>query len=169
MAFASVALCAQVLRVFTRHFWDQKSRFPLKLYSIDAEAFRANLQAHVTTMAPLGFNVHALRLLAGRDVTSLMGPPEALQARMRELRAFFHPWGDELAHGLAHTGITHACLPAVAQDQQPGLSARLATGQAAVSQLHKAVLAGPQGWSWATLEQLEAHMADACGVGPLRH
>ena len=94
--------------------------------------FRANLQAHVTTMAPLGFNVHALRLLADRDVISLIGPPEALEARIRELRAFFHPWGDELAHGLAHTRITHACLPAVAQDQQPGLSARLATGQAAV-------------------------------------
>ena len=95
---------------------ERSAMFRLALCTREPEAFRANLHAHVTTMLPLGFNAHALGVLASRDLRLFLSTPQALAARFNMLREVFGPAADELAADIRRTGITPACLPAVAHD-----------------------------------------------------
>ena len=112
----------------------------LALCIADPETFRANLLAHVDDVAQLGFNAHALGLLASRHLPTVMGTPQALADRFVMLRALFHPCGDELidADGLRRTNITAECLPAVIR-----ATGSVTAESASISRLHKAMLAGP--------------------------
>ena len=88
----------------------------LAICTREPETFRANLRAHVDTMGPLGFNAHALGVLASRNLHLFLSTPQALAARFGMLREVFGPAADELAADIRRTGITPACLPAVAHD-----------------------------------------------------
>ena len=114
----------------------------LMLCIADPAGFRSRLRAHVATMAPLGFNAHALGLLAVQDVSLLTGTTAALAAQYAMLRAFFQPWSDELVTDLhGGSGITQACLPAVPQDLLAALPLA-APETAPVTRLHAAMLSG---------------------------
>ena len=136
----------------------------LTFCSRDPEQFRAHLQAHLAAMEPLGFNAHALGVLAARNPHIILAPPEALAARYKMLRGVFGAAADELVRGtLSHTGITPACLPAVAHDTLD--AAERAKAGSAISCLHKAILSGPNavmGWS---PEGLEAHLRTLVAAG----
>ena len=129
--------------------------------------FRLRLRKHVATMAPLGFNVRALGLLAEREPYLVLGSTDALAARFVMLRDAFQPWSDELAQDLSRTNITGECLPAVARNAPPPTLATLAAAseRGRCSLVHKAMLAGPTsvlGW---TREGLQAHMRTLVAVG----
>ena len=121
----------------------------LVLCSTDPTAFRAKLQAHIDTMEPLGFNAHALGVMAARNLHLFLGSPQDLAARYVMLRKAFAPWGDELADSINRTAITSSCLPAVATSIADGNALSIKTtqrsatsGPATISCLHKAMLAG---------------------------
>ena len=66
------------------------------MITCDPPAFRANLGAHVAAMPSLGFNAHALAVLAARYPYAVLGSPDALAAHYAMLREVFHPWGTGL-------------------------------------------------------------------------
>ena len=122
----------------------------LVLCSTDPTAFRAKLQAHIDTMEPLGFNAHALGVMAARNLHLFLGCPQVLAARYVMLRKAFALWGDELADSINRTKIPNTCLPAVAISIADGNARSIKTtqrsatsGPATISCLHKAMLAGP--------------------------
>ena len=130
----------------------------------DPEWFRANLHAHVTVMGGLGFNAHALGVLASRNPIRIMTAPDSLAARYTMLRGAFGPAADELYRGtLSRTGITPACLPAVAHDM-PDATERSKAGSA-ISCLHKAILSGPSDVMRWSPEGLEAHLRTLVAAG----
>ena len=138
----------------------------LTLCSTDPTAFRANVRAHVNTMAHHGFNAHALGVLASRDISLFLNPPQDLADRYVMLRELFAPWGDALADDLRHTKITSECLPAAA------LSALVTTGDCsatsdrlAISRLHKLVLSGPVSVLQLTRTRLQEQMATLVAAG----
>ena len=136
------------------------------LCSADPAAFRANLQEHVHTMALLGFNVYALGILATRDIYLFIGTPDALSAHVAMLRNFFRPWGDELAIDISQTKITSLCLPAVALDtMHVSQHSAATTHHKPISQLHKAVLAGPLSLLKCTPARLEEQMRTLVAAG----
>ena len=109
---------------------------------VDPATFRFRVRAHVATMAPLGFNAHALGLLAVRDVSLLTGTTAALAAQYAMLRGFFQPWSDELVTDLhGRSGITPACLPAAPHDLLATLPSA-ALEAAPITRLHAAMLSG---------------------------
>ena len=108
----------------------------------DPAGFRSRLRAHVATMTPLGFNAHALGLLAVQDVSLLTGTTVSLASQYVMLRAIFQPWSDELVTDLhGGSGITQACLPAVPHDLLAALPLA-APETAPVTRLHAAMLSG---------------------------
>ena len=130
-------------------------------------AFRTQLRAHVATMAPFGFNAHALGVLAAREPYAVLGSTNALAAQFAMLREVFQPWGDELAQDLGKTAITQECLPAVARDAPPPTPSTLAAAskRGQCSLVHKAMLAGPvQVLKW-TREGLKTNMRTLVGAG----
>ena len=130
-------------------------------------AFRTQLRAHVATMAPLGFNEHALGVLAARRPYTILGSPEALAAQYTMLRDVFQPWSDELAQDLRRTDITQECLPAVARDASPPAPTALlvASKRGPCSLVHKAMLAGPVPMLMWTQEGLEEHVRTLVAAG----
>ena len=143
--------CVQVARAVTRHI-DRYQISPgsqLVPCSTDPVVMRAKLRAHVEAMAPLGFNAHALGVLASRSLHLFLGSPQDLAARYVMLRKAFAPWGDQLADSINRTAITSSCLPAVATSIADGNALSIKTtqrsafsGSAPISCLHKAILAG---------------------------
>ena len=130
----------------------------------DPEWFRANLLAHVTVMGALGFNAHALGVLVSRIPIRIMTAPDSLAARYTMLRGAFGPAADELARGtLSRTGITPACLPAVAHDMLD--AAERSKAGSAISCLHKAILSGPSDVMRWSPEGLEAHLRKLVAAG----
>ena len=118
------------------------------------EEFDNLLCAHVATMGPLGFNAHALGVMATRNLHLFLVAPQALEAHIAMLRDVFGPFADELADDIRRTDITPACLPAVAHTASNSSGADQ-SGQS-ISCLHKACLAGPDNvmrWSRWRLEQ----------------
>ena len=117
-------------------------------------------------MAPLGFNAHALGLLAKRSCHAIVGQPQALAAHVTMLRSHFHPWGDALADDISKTKITALCLPAVAPDTMRVIKAgsELPVGSQ-VSQLHRAVLVGPSDLLRYTAPGLRKHMRTLVAAG----
>ena len=105
----------------------------------------ANLRAHVATMVPLGYNAHALGVLAARHPYLILGSPEASAAQFAMPREVFQPWSDELAQDLSRTVITQECLPALAKDADLPTATALAAAskRGLCSLVHKAMLAGP--------------------------
>ena len=67
-------------------------------------------------MEPLGFNAHALGVLATRHLMLILGKPQALAERYAMLRDVFGSCADELADDISRTDITPKCLPAIAHD-----------------------------------------------------
>ena len=67
--------CVQISRGLKRHISTMANSpgYKLALCTRAPEAFRANLHAHVATMGPLGFNAHALGVLASRNLSPLPG------------------------------------------------------------------------------------------------
>ena len=130
-------------------------------------AFRIQLHAHVATMAPLGFNEHALGVLAARKPYTILGSPEALAAQYTMLREVFQPWSDELAQNLGRTDITQECLPAVARDASPPAPTALlvVAKRGPCSLVHKAMLAGPVSMLQWTQEGLEEHVRKLVAAG----
>ena len=130
-------------------------------------AFRNQLRAHVATMAPIGFNEHALGVLAARKPYTILGSPEALAAQYTMLRDVFQPWSDELAQDLGRTDITQECLPAVARDASPPAPTALlvASKRGPCSLVHKAMLAGPVPVLQWTREGLEEHVRTLVAAG----
>ena len=114
-------------------------------------------------MGLLGFNAHALGVLATRNLHLFLAAPQALEAHIAMLRDVFGPCADELADDIRHAGITSACLPAVAHDASTTSGAE-ESGQS-ISCLHKACLAGPidvMQWSrW----RLEQHLHNLVATG----
>ena len=139
----------------------------IPLITCDPPDFRANLCAHVATMSPLGFNAHALALLAARYPYTVLGSPDALAAHYTMLRNVFHPCGDGIAQDLSKTVISWECLPAVAKDADPPTSTALAAAskRGLCSLVHKAMLAGPIDMLRWTREGLEAHMRTLVPAG----
>ena len=125
------------------------------------------LRKHVATMAPLGFNEHALGVLAARAPYAILGSTDALAAQFAMLRKVFQPWSDELVQDLSRTDITRECLPAVARDAPPPARTTLAAAseRGHCSLVHKAMLAGPAEVLCWTREGLEAHMRTLVAVG----
>ena len=78
------------------------------------------------------------------------------------LREVFGPAADELAADIRRTGITPACLPAVAHDVA---ECHDAAADSAMSCLHKAVLAGPADIMQWTQEGLEEHLRRLVAAG----
>ena len=146
-------MCMQIASALTQHIklisttsTVTNRGHQLALCSYHPADFRANLREHVATMAPLGFNAHALGVLAARHLSLFLGTPQALAAQYTMLRSVFHPWSDELADSVGKSIITPACLPAVVPDSEAACAMRQygpTPGKAPISQLHKAVLAGP--------------------------
>ena len=140
----------------------------LALCSADPADFRANVREHVAAMEPLGFNSHALGVLAVRRLFLFLGTPQALAAQYAMLRSFFHPCSDELAVSVARAIITPACLPAVAPDSEAARAVPQrgpASGMAPISQLHKAVLAGPDSLLLCTRDGLQTHTRTLIAAG----
>ena len=135
----------------------------LALFVRNPEEFDNLLCAHVATMGPLGFNAHALGVMATHNLHLFMAAPQALAAHVAMLRDVFGPCADELADDIRHTNITPACLPAVAHDA-PNSSGADQSGQS-ISCLHKACLAGSDNvmrWSrW----RLEQHLHNLLAAG----
>ena len=130
----------------------------------EPEWFRDNLLAHVAVMGALGFNANALGVLASRNPKRIVAPPKLLAARYTKLRGVFGPAADDLARGtLSHTGITPACLPAVAHDTLD--AAEQAKAGSAISCLHKAILSGPVTVIEWSPEGLEAHLRTLVAAG----
>ena len=146
---------------------DQKNPgLQLAVCSTDPTAFRANVRAHVATMAPHGFNAHALGVLAARVISLFLQSPQDLEKRFVMLREVFSPWGDELADDISRTGLTSECLPAVA------LGAADVTGDCtatpdhlAISRLHKLMLAGHSHALEYTREGLKESMRTLVAAG----
>ena len=140
----------------------------LALCCTDPVEFRANVLEHVAAMAPLGFNSHALGVLAVRRFSLFLGTPQALAAQYTMLRSFFQPYSDELANSVLRTVITPACLPAVAPDSDAARAMRQygpTRGKAPISQLHKAVLSGPRLLLCCLPERLPQHMRTLVAAG----
>ena len=161
---ARMQVVSAVKRQMSRTSDKPDSRLAL-CYACPAD-FRVNLQEHVDAMAPFGFNAHALGLLAKRNMLLLLDPPDKLAAHFAMLRGFFRPWGDELAGDISQTRITSVCLPAVAHDavHAPDPSATTARHES-ISQLHKAVLAGPRWLMHITRQGLEERMRTLVAAG----
>ena len=102
--------------------------------------FRARLREHVVVMKPLGFNAHALGLIAVRNLHVLLASPQDLAAHIAMLRDVLGPRADELADVGGQTGITAACLPAVMPFARSASTASEA--ELSISRLHKACLFG---------------------------
>ena len=130
-------------------------------------AFRFQLRAHVATMAPFGFNAHALGVLAARHPYLVLGSPDAMAAQYAMLREVFQPWSDELAQDLSRTAITRECLPAVARDAPPPTPSTLAAAskRGLCSLVHKAMLAGHTDLLRWTRDGLEAHSRRLVAAG----
>ena len=144
--------CVQVAGAVTRHIdrYQISPGYQLVPCSTDPVVMRAKLRAHVEAMAPLGFNAHALGVLAARSLHLLLGSPHDLAARYVMLRKAFAPWGDELADSVERTKISITCLPAVATGIGDGNALSIEatqhsapSGPASISCLHKAILSGP--------------------------
>ena len=125
--------------------------------------WRAQLRELIANMAPLGFNAHALGLMAMHNLHLFLAAPQALAAHVAMLRDVFGPCADELADDIRHTDITPACLPAVAHDVTT--TPKSHQTNRSISCLHKACLAGPKHamrWSrW----QLEQHLHNLVAAG----
>ena len=138
----------------------------LTLCSTDPANFRTNLQAHVNTMASLGFNADALGLLAKRQIRLLLGTPDELAAQFDMLRSFFDPWGDELANDTSCSKITPRCMPAVVQDSMHVLEHPATTSKLGpISLLHKAMLSGLSSLWQYTPERLKEQMRTLVAAG----
>ena len=140
---------ASAVQILIGRYQERPGR-QLVLCSTDPTAFRAKLQAHIDTMEPLGFNAHALGVMAARNLHLFLGSPQDLAARYVMLRKAFAPWGDDLADSVERTKIPNTCLPAVATGIGDGNARSIKTtqrsatsGPATISCLHKAMLAGP--------------------------
>ena len=157
----------QVTRAMKRQITQEAGALgsQVALCTREPEWFRDNLLAHVAVMGPLGFNAHALGVLVSRNPKRILTPPKALVARYTMLRGVFGPAADELARGtLSRTGITPACLPAVAHDAPAAANLASASGSP-ISCLHKAILAGPKAVREWSPEGLEAHLRKLVAAG----
>ena len=157
--------CLQILTALKVLITHETPGTQLALCSANPVAFRAQLQEHVITMAPLGFNANALGIMAMTHMMRLFGTDD-LAAQFTMLRNFFHPWGDELADDIRLTKITAACLPAVVHSAVHVLEeapAKADHGQ--ISRLHKAVLAGTRSLMIFTWDGLEDTMCTLAAAG----
>ena len=152
---------------YWRHFAKDASGRHAGMLFPKPGAFRTQLRAHVASMAKLGFNAHALGVLAAREPYAVLGSTNALAAQFAMPREVFQPGGDELAQDLGRTAITQECLPAVARDALPPTPAALAAAskRGLCSLVHKAMLAGPADVLKWTRDSLEAHMRTLVGAG----
>ena len=138
----------------------------LALCSTDPTSFRTNVRAHIVTMAPHGFNAHALGVLASRAISLFLRSPQDLQKRFVMLREVFSPCGDELADDIDKMEITRECLPAVAlgADDVTG-DYRATSDRLAISRLHKVMLSGPGVVLHYTLPGLERSLDTLVAAG----
>ena len=129
----------------------------------EPQSFRSHMLEHVAIMKPLGFNAHALGVMASRNLHLFLAAPRALEAQYNMLRDVFGSCADELADDISHTGILPACLPAVAHDVT--ITPSVDQTNLPISCLHKACLAGPTNvmrWSrW----RLEQHLHNLVAAG----
>ena len=155
----------QISRAVKLHIGkEHKSKgYQLVLCTREPSAFRAHLHAHVATMEPLGFNAHALGVLASRHLRLLLAKPQALAERYAMLRDVFGSCADDLADDIRRTDITPECLPAIAHDACNASCGR-STGSA-ISCLHKAMLSGPDNMLTKSREGIEEQLRRLVAAG----
>ena len=146
---------------FTRHQNSAVSQ--LAICMREPQRFRSRLLEHVAIMEPLGFNAHALGVMAACNLHLFLAAPQALKAQYNMLRDVFGSCADEPDDDIRHTDITPACLPATAHDVS--ITTNVHQTSLVISCLHKACLAGPinvMQWSrW----RLEQHLHNLVAAG----